>query len=124
MPKTVSDEAIIAALMQASTVKEAAEAAGTTPRTIYTRMQERDFQAAYMDAENDLIRRAVFTVNEKLSAAIDTVTEIMTDPEVNPNTRLQAAQMIINNAEKFADRLARDERQSVSTRKDPFAFEF
>ena len=124
MPKTVSDEAIIAALMQASTVKEAAEAAGTTPRTIYTRMQEREFQAAYMDAENDLIRRAVFTVNEKLSAAIDTVTEIMTDPEVNPNTRLQAAQMIINNAEKFADRLARDERQSVSTRKDPFAFEF
>ena len=33
----------------------------------------------------------------------------MTDKEVNPATRLQAAQTIINNAGKFAERLTKDE---------------
>jgi len=44
-----------------------------------------------------------------LAAAIDAVADIMTDKEVNPATRLQAAQTIINNAGKFAERLTKDE---------------
>ena len=48
--KAVSNEEIIAALLQHGTVREAAEAAGTTPRTIYDRMSN--------DKEyNDKLRR-------------------------------------------------------------------
>lgn len=118
--KAVSNEEIIAALLQHGTIKEAAEAAGTAPRTIYDRMQDRDFRAAYMEAKNDLIRQAVFSINGKLSAAIDAVCEIMSDPEINPAVRLQAAQTILNNAGKFADRLTKDEQASRNTA-NPFA---
>lgn len=117
--KAVSNEEIIAALLQHGTMKEAAAAAGTTPRTIYDRMNDREFRAAYMEAKTDIIRKAVFSINEKLSGAIDIVSEIMNNPDNNPAIRLQAAQTILNNAGKFAERLANDETQSRNEAKDP-----
>ena len=120
----ISNEEIIAALLQHGTIKDAAAAAGTTPRTIYDRMNDREFRAEYMEAKNDIIRKAVFTINEKLSAAIDAVAEIMTDKDNNPAVRLQAAQTILNNAGKFAERLTHDEYQSRNEGKSPFDFDF
>lgn len=117
--KTVSNEQIIAALLQHGTIKAAAEAAGTAPRTIYDRMRDKDFRAEYEDAKTDIIRKAVISMNEKLSAAIDTVCDIMTDESANVAVRLQAAQTVINNAGKFADRLSRQEERSRDIR-DPF----
>ena len=122
--KAISNEEIIAALLQHGTIKDAAAAAGTTPRTIYDRMNDREFRAEYMEAKNDIIRKAVFTINEKLSAAIDTVADIMTDKDNNPAIRLQAAQTILNNAGKFAERLTHDEYQSRNEGKSPFDFDF
>ncbi len=119
--KAVSDEEIVAAILQHGTIREAAEAAGIAPRTIYDRMENRDFRALYMAAKNDIIRKAVFSINEKLSQAIDAVAEIMTDKDNNPAVRLQAAQTIINNAGKFAERLAKDEYNSRAEGKDPFS---
>ena len=122
--KAISNEEIIAALLQHGTIKDAAAAAGTTPRTVYDRMNDRDFRAEYMEAKNDIIRKAVFTINEKLSAAIDAVAEIMTDKDNNPAVRLQAAQTILNNAGKFAERLTHDEYQSRNEGKSPLDFDF
>lgn len=122
--KAISNEEIIAALLQHGTIKDAAAAAGTTPRTIYDRMNDREFRAEYMEAKNDILRKAVFTINEKLSAAIDAVAEIMTDKDNNPAVRLQAAQTILNNAGKFAERLTHDEYQSRNEGKSPFDCDF
>ena len=121
--KAISNEEIIAALLQHGTVKDAAAAAGTTPRTIYDRMNDREFRSEYMEAKNDIIRKAVFSINEKLSAAIDAVVDIMNDKETNPAVRLQAAQTIINNAGKFSDRLTKDEYQSRNEAKSPVDFD-
>ena len=122
--KAVSDEEIIAAILQHGTMKEAAQAAGITPRALYTRMEDREFRSLYMQAKDDIIRGAVFSINKKLSQAIDTVAEIMQDSETNPATRLQAAQTIINNAGKFAERLSRDEYNSRAESKNPFNIEW
>lgn len=113
--QVASDEKIIAALLQYGTMKEAAEAAGTTSAFIYERMKTTDFMALYRGAKNDIIRAAVFNLNKQLGAAVDTVAEIMQDKEVNPATRLQAAQTLLNNASKFASRLAGDEWQQTQT---------
>ena len=117
MPKTkaISNEQIITALLANGTIKAAAEAAGTTPRTVYERMRDSDFRQEYAAAKNDIIRGAVFLVNQKLTEAVTTVAEIMNDKDVNPATRLQAAQTILNNAGKFAERLTTDERESLLT---------
>ena len=116
----ISDEEIIAALLQHGTVKEAAAAAGISPRAMYDRMNERDFKAQYSDAKADIIRQAVFSINGKLAAAVDAITDIMTDSSVNPATRLQAAQTIINNAGKLSDTLREAERIATNYHSDPF----
>lgn len=122
--RAISNEEIIAALLQHGTVREAAEAAGTTPRTIYDRMKDREFRADYMEAKNDIIRKAVYSINAKLSEAIDAVADIMNDADTNPAVRLQAAQTIISNAAKFAERLTKDERQSrLEAARFPFDFD-
>lgn len=107
--KAISDEQIIAALLNSGTIKQAAAAAGISERTIYDRMNAGEFQALYKAAKADLIRAAVFSINGNLQEAINTVAEIMTDKETNPATRLQAAQTILNTACKFTQRLATDE---------------
>ena len=108
----ISNEEVIAALLQHGTIREAAEVLKITPRTIYDRMNDPEFRAEYTEAKNDILRSAAYVVNRKLAEAINTVAEIMEDKEVNPAVRLQAAQTIFANAEKFASRLNEGEAKS------------
>ena len=104
--QAVSDEQIIAALLNNGTLKTAAAAAGISERALYDRMRDdTDFRAEYAAAKNDIVRGAVIRINESLSAAVAAVTDIMNDTSANPAIRLQAAQTILNNAGKFAERL-------------------
>lgn len=112
--KAVSDELLISALLNNGTIKAAAAAAGVSERTLYDRMNEGQFQALYKAAKADLIRAAVFSLNSKVQAAIDTVAAVMQDENNNAAVRLQAAQTILNNAGKFAQRLQADETSVIT----------
>lgn len=101
----VSDEEIIAALLNSGSIAAAAKLTGIAPRTIYDRMGTRDFKAAYSAAKSDLVRTAVLDLNRSLSEAVKVVTDILNDENNSAATRLQAAKMIIENAGKFIDRL-------------------
>lgn len=115
----VSDEQIIAALLNSGTISEAAKAIGLSPRAIYDRMGYRDFKAAYSAAKADIVRDAVLTMNRNLSAAVNVVTGIMQD-EGNPAAiRLQAAKLMIDSAGKFADRLARADEYTADKAANP-----
>ena len=111
--KAISDEQIIAALLNHGTIKAAAGAVGISERALYDRMNRGEFQALYKSAKADLIRAAVLNINRQLQAAIDTVVEVMQDPDNNAAVRLQAAQTILNNAGKFAQRLQVDETSVI-----------
>lgn len=116
--KAISDEQIIAALLDNGTIRAAAQAAGISERTLYDRMNKGEFQALYKAAKADLIRAAVLNINRQLQAAIDTVVEVMQDPDNNAAVRLQAAQTILNNAGKFAQRLQLDENSVLIQREN------
>lgn len=109
----ISDEQIISALLTQGTIKAAAAAVNVSERTIYDRMNNGEFQALYKAAKADLIRAAVFNINNQLQAAINTVIEVMQNENNNPAIRLQAAQTILNNASKFAKRLQTDETSVI-----------
>lgn len=111
--KAISDEQLIAALLNSGTIKDAAGAVGISERALYDRMSKGEFQALYKAAKADLIRAAVLNLNRQLQAAIDTVVEVMQNPDNNPAIRLQAAQTILNNAGKFAQRLQVDETSVI-----------
>lgn len=119
----ISDEQIIAALLSNGTIKAAAAAVGLSERAIYDRMNDGEFKALYRAAKADLIRAAVFHINGQLQEAIDTVVAVMKNEDNNPAIRLQAAQTILNNAGKFAQRLQKDEN-SVSMQVESNTFSF
>lgn len=103
--KKATDEQIVAALIGRGTIKEAAAAVGVSERTIYARMNDAAFKVVYEAAKADIVRNAVFNINNQLQAAIDTIVEVMEDKDNNAAVRLQAAQTILNHAEKMARRL-------------------
>lgn len=112
--KTVTDEKIIAALFANGTLRAAAIAAGISERALYNRMNEGEFQLLYKEARAELLRAAVFNLNNQLQAAINTIAGIMEDKTVSAATRLQAAQAILNNAGKFAQRLQAEEADVIT----------
>lgn len=110
----LSDEQIIAAILTGGTFTEAAKALNVSTRTLYDRMATKDFKALYAGAKTDIIRGAVLKINHKLTEAIDTVSDIMNDKEVNAAVRLQAAQTLISNAAKFSERLQHEEISNIN----------
>lgn len=119
--KAVSNEEIIAALLQSGSIAEAAAAAGVSPRTIYDRLHnDNEFRGEYAEAKNSIVRKAVFSINERLGDAIEAVFDIMQDKEVNAAVRLQAAQTIINNATKLTEALQKSEKHARSEGVSPF----
>jgi hypothetical protein len=111
--KAISDEEIIAALLQSATLKEAAALAGISPRSLYDRMNKEDFIAAYQRAKAEHLRAALLSLNGKVEEAIATTAEIMRDEKTNPATRLQAAQTILNHAGRISKQLSQEEAEAT-----------
>ena len=109
--KALTDEIIIAQLMQGCSVSDIAGMFGVTPRTIYNRMTKRDFIIAYHGAKGELLSSAAHAISHRLTEAIEAIADIMTDENVNAATRLQAAQTLLTNAGKFLDRQAETEEK-------------
>lgn len=119
----VSDEEIIAALLNSGSIQQAAALTGISARSIYDRMGTRDFKAAYSAAKADIVRAAVLTLNRSLSAAVEVVAGIMNDENNSAGTRLQAAKMILENAAKFSDRLAAEDKATADWAEPPLSFD-
>lgn len=111
--KAISDEEIIAALLQSATLKEAAALAGISPRSLYDRMNREDFIAAYQRAKAEHLRAALLSLNGKVEEAIATIAGIMQDEKTNPATRLQAAQTILNHAGRISKQLSQEETEAT-----------
>lgn len=122
--KNISNETMIEALIQFGTVREAAENLGCKVRTIYNRMNnDPEFIEEFNAAKKDITRKAVASFNNKISLAIDEIFSIMTDKSVNAAIRLQAAQTILNNAGKFADRLEKVDAAIEKDDETPIIFQ-
>lgn len=122
--QAVSNEEIIAALLSAGSVKAAATAAGIPVRTLYDRMNNAEFQTLYRSARAEVLREAVRNLNGHIQEAITTIADVMSDQEINAATRLQAAQTILNTAEKYSKRLQAEESGIKYDQSTSALFEF
>lgn len=109
----VSDEQIIAGLLTAGTVKAAAKQCGLSERTIYNRMTSPDFQAAYKMAKADGLREAVKNLQAKKRGVYHILESIMNCTTINPDTRLRAAGMILEELEKTNYAMQAAEEQAL-----------
>ena len=107
----VSDEQIVAAVIKNGTMTKAAYDLGISVSTVYRRMAKPACRIIYKSFQQDLLRGTVETLSDVRCDAIETIETIMNDETINPAIRLQAAQSILANDTKYADRLTEVEKE-------------
>lgn len=115
--RKLNDEKILAALMAHGSVRAAAEAAKVSESVIYDRLRDREFMRLYDRARDDLLRGCVNRLADRTVEAVDVIAGIMTDGDVNPAIRVQAARQILEYSGRMADRM--HERETVIRTEDP-----
>lgn len=97
----VTDEAILGALLATGSNRAAAKALGVSEKTIRSRLQKADFRERYEDLKNGMVEAVADEIAANLSGAVQTIVEVMTNPENNASVRSQAAGELLRTALRY-----------------------
>jgi hypothetical protein len=86
----------IAALLTEKDIRSAAKKVAVNERTLYRWLADPNFHAELLKAEGDMIDAATRHLVRLQQPAIDTIKTILDCDDTSPNTRLRAAQTILD----------------------------
>lgn len=98
-------ERAIAALLTHATKKQAAQAAGVSPRTLRKYFEDPAFQRAYKEAFGGVVEDATRQAQQAIAPALATLREIVEDNEENAQARIQAARSTLEYALRLTEQL-------------------
>ena len=99
--KTVSDEAIISALLTAPTLEAAAQKCGLSVRQLYARRQAQDFICKLREAQGDALEGTVRYLQHSTATAAETLVQICENG--TEQNRLTAARTLLDQAAKLTE---------------------
>lgn len=105
----MTDEALITAIISNPTIKAAAKAAGCSESVIYQRLRKRKFVETLKAYREEILRETVSKVQANMSSAVETIASIMNDSKINPQQRLNAAEMLIRQHRELTRELTNSE---------------
>lgn len=100
MARKVSREAAVTALIAQPTIKAAAASCGIAEKTLHAWLKEPDFADRVRAAQEAITRQTMGRVLATIGKAIDTLVEVMEDPEGPPATRVTAARALLDHSLK------------------------
>lgn len=101
--KTISDEAIVAALMTTSTLDAAAQQCGLSVRQLYERRQAPGFEKKLRKAQSEALGDTARFLQHATGSAAATLLEIA-ESKVRPaQVRISAARTILEQATKYCE---------------------
>lgn len=112
----ITDEKLITALAMCGSVAATATQLGIAESTIYRRLQDNEFRSKLETVKGDTLRECKAVYMESAEKARAVVESIMENDRVNPATRLQASQTIINTAVKFIELAEKAEDRALKAR--------
>lgn len=86
---------ILSALLSTKTIKEAAEVAGTTERTVYKYLHDPEFLADLTAYNSACLKYAAGLTARSMEDAIGVLRTVMHDKESTPQTRVSAARSLL-----------------------------
>lgn len=113
-------EVAIAALIAHPTVREAAKASNIPERTLWRYLGQEDFTKRLDEERGKLVSCATDRLKSKLAAATSAIAEVMEDQDAPPQTRVNAAKVILEFSLKYSEmsdiihRLDELERQTMA----------
>ena len=107
MPKNnvYSSAQLLEAITTHSTIEAAAQSVGCSKRTLYSRMQDGTFRAQLAAFRAERIRTAAAALDDAASKAIQTLTDILDNPDSSDADKLKAATLILDQSPRYAARL-------------------
>lgn len=108
--------AALEALLESTTLTEAAEKAGISRKTLYNYVRnDVQFARAYKQIIEETATAAAETVEERAVRATDIIEQIMNDQEQPATIRLKAAEMILAECDKKRTRVTSIAESNVTT---------
>ena len=105
-PRDPKKQAALEALLESSTLTEAAEKAGISRKTLYTYIRhDWDFSRAYKDMQDQSAIRAMESAQAARERASSVILSIMEDEKQPAAIRLKAAQAILEEGSKRGDQI-------------------
>jgi hypothetical protein len=90
-----ADSALIIALAGGQPVRQAAETADVSERTVYRRLQDDRFRASLARERAGLVEEAIGRLAIGMTTAADTLTTIAADAEAPASARVSAARAVL-----------------------------
>ncbi len=98
MPKQANKEKVLIALIETSSIREAAKKSGIGEATIYRYLQDKDFLAEYRNARRMAVEDAIAQMQNAASEAVGRLRELQYCE--NPAVAARCAQIIFENSIK------------------------
>lgn len=110
----MTDEKLIAALLSAPTIRDAAKAADVSESLMYSRLKEYSFRKQLNEQRALILEDVRTALQAHLTNAVRVMGEICNDKKAPPQTRLNAAQSILKSALKLAEVIELDTAKTQS----------
>lgn len=101
--RRLTNEAIIAALIEHGSIKGAAASLQCTPRTLYDRMKKPEFKELYARAKADILKTVTAQLQGEFSNSVKTLAKIRDDEEAPKQTRANCATSILQYGARFTE---------------------
>ncbi len=98
MPKKTNTEKVLIALLETSSIREAAKKSGIGEATIYRYLQDKEFLADYRTARRQTVESAIAQMQNSASEAVQRLKELQYCE--NPAVAARCAQIIFENSVK------------------------
>jgi AcrR family transcriptional regulator len=98
MPKEANKERLLIALIETSSIREAAKKSGIGEATIYRFLQDKEFLAEYRNARRQTVEAAISQLQNAAGAAVETLKSNLHCE--NPAISVRASQIILDFAFK------------------------
>jgi hypothetical protein len=88
-------EKALAALLNTSSVRDAATTSGLSEETLYRYLRDEDFKSEYEQAQRQVVEAAIAGLQQAATEAVETLRRNLTCD--NPQAEIRAAQLILDN---------------------------
>ncbi len=98
MPKITNKEKVLIALIETSSIRDAAKSSGISEATIYSFLKDKEFLSEYRNARRQTVETAIAQMQNAASEAVERLKELQYCE--NPAVAARCAQIIFENSVK------------------------
>ncbi|MBQ0038514.1 MAG: hypothetical protein KBS74_07590 [Clostridiales bacterium] len=103
MPKKISDEKLLSALLTFGSVGKTADCIGLTRAAIYKRLADPDFRQRFDDMQGVLLSSTAAQMCDGLSEAVAALLEVIRDTNAAASVRISASDALLRHCNRYLE---------------------